>query len=250
MASVAALHRGARPAGAGTRRRPRRSRRASSRPIAATNSIIITAPDAIYNNLRAVVEKLDVRRAQVYVEALIVEVTADKAAEFGIQWQSLSGARQVRHAGLRRHQLRQRPGQNITRHRRRTRPPPARGLNVGVVNGTITIPGVGVEVLNLGLLVRALETDANANILSTPTLLTLDNEEAKIVDRPERARSSPASTRVPARPPRRRRSRRSSARTSASRCGSSRRSPRAARCGCRSTRKSPASQDSTNASPA
>src|SRR5579859_5820868 len=58
---------------------------------AATNSIIITAPDAIYNNIRAALDKLDVRRAQVYVEALIVEVTASKAAEFGIQWQDLNG---------------------------------------------------------------------------------------------------------------------------------------------------------------
>ena len=55
---------------------------------AATNSIIINAPDAIYNNLRAALDKLDVRRAQVYVEALIAEITADKAAEFGIQWQT------------------------------------------------------------------------------------------------------------------------------------------------------------------
>jgi hypothetical protein len=55
---------------------------------AATNSIIINAPDAIYNSLRAVVDKLDARRAQVYVEALIAEITADKAAEFGIQWQT------------------------------------------------------------------------------------------------------------------------------------------------------------------
>jgi general secretion pathway protein D len=49
------------------------------------------APEPVYNNLRAIIEKLDVRRAQVYVEALIVEVSADKAAEFGIQWQALSG---------------------------------------------------------------------------------------------------------------------------------------------------------------
>ncbi len=74
----------------------------------ATNSIIITAPDAVYNNLRAVIDKLDVRRAQVYVEALIVEVTADKAAEFGIQWQSLQRLEHQRHAGVRRHQLRRR----------------------------------------------------------------------------------------------------------------------------------------------
>ena len=49
------------------------------------------APEPVYNNLRAIIEKLDVRRAQVYVEALIVEVSADKAAEFGIQWQALHG---------------------------------------------------------------------------------------------------------------------------------------------------------------
>jgi general secretion pathway protein D len=146
---------------------------------AATNSIIITAPDAIYNNLRAALEKLDVRRAQVYVEALIAEVTADKAAEFGIQWQDLTGVGKSTgqvfggtNFGT--------AGQNIIGISQN--PSTAgQGLNIGVVKGTITIPGVGVQILNLGLLVRALETDANANILSTPTLLTLDNEEAKIV---------------------------------------------------------------------
>ena len=55
------------------------------------------------------------------------------------------------------------------------------GLNVGIIKGTVTIPGVSGQVLNLELLVRALDTDVNANILSTPTLLTLDNQEANIV---------------------------------------------------------------------
>src|SRR5205823_8704695 len=58
---------------------------------AANNALIIMAPEPIYNNLRAIIEKLDVRRAQVFIEALIVEVTADKAGEFGIQWQVLTG---------------------------------------------------------------------------------------------------------------------------------------------------------------
>jgi general secretion pathway protein D len=145
---------------------------------AATNSIIISAPDAIYNNLRAVVDKLDVRRAQVYVEALIAEITADRAAEFGIQWQSLSGLEKsgtqafggTNFGG---------PGQNVLGIAANPATA-ARGLNIGVIQGTVTIPGVG-EILNLGLLVRALETDSNANILSTPTLLTLDNEEARII---------------------------------------------------------------------
>ena len=147
---------------------------------AATNSIIITAPDAIYNNLRAALDKLDVRRAQVYVEALIAEITADKAAELGIQWQDLTGlgksGAQVfggTNFGTAAQNIIGLSGNPTTA---------GRGLNIGVVKGTITLPGVGgAQILNLGLLVRALETDANANILSTPTLLTLDNEEAKIV---------------------------------------------------------------------
>ena len=57
----------------------------------ATNSLIVTAPEPLYRNIRAIVDKLDVRRAQVVIESLIVEVTADKAAEFGIQWQALGG---------------------------------------------------------------------------------------------------------------------------------------------------------------
>ena len=145
---------------------------------AATNSIIITAPDAIYNNLRAALEKLDVRRAQVYVEALIAEVTASKAAEFGIQWQSLSGLSQTSTTGF--------GGTNFGTTAQsilgisQNPATVGQGLNIGIVKGTITLPG-GTQILNIGALVRALETDANANILSTPTLLTLDNEEAKIV---------------------------------------------------------------------
>ena len=145
---------------------------------AATNSIIITARDAIYNNLRAALDKLDVRRAQVYVEALIAELTADKAAEFGIQWQSLSGLGKTETQGFGGTNFGT-TGQNIIGLSQNPATA-APGLNVGVVKGTVEIPGVG-RIVNLGLLVRALETDANANILSTPTLLTLDNEEAAIV---------------------------------------------------------------------
>ena len=146
----------------------------------ATNSILINAPDAIYNNLRAVIDKLDARRAQVYVEALIAEITADKAAEFGIQWQNLAGAGKTdggaRGFGGTNFGT---PGQNIIGVAANPAGV-ARGLNIGVIKGRVTIPGVG-EILNLGLLVRALEIDNNANILSTPTLLTLDNEEARII---------------------------------------------------------------------
>jgi len=154
---------------------------------AASNALIITSSDAVYNNLRTVVEMLDVRRAQIFVEALIAEVTADKAAEFGIQWQALNGIN--------------RPGANViggtnfgTQGAGGAAGAPGgniisaatnigtvgQGLNIGVVRGSMNIPGIGT-VLNLGMLARVLENDVNANILSTPNLLTLDNEEAKII---------------------------------------------------------------------
>jgi len=146
---------------------------------AASNAIIISAPQPVVASLMAVIEKLDIRRAQVYVEALIVEVTADKAAEFGVQWQvinPLSNSTQGfggTNFGARG------TGTNIidAAGNLSTVGP---GLNVGIVRGQITLPGVGT-ITNLAALARALESDAKANILSTPNLLTLTNEEAKIV---------------------------------------------------------------------
>jgi len=148
----------------------------------ANNALVILAPEAVYNNLRAVIDKLDLRRAQVYIEALIVEVTSDKAAEFGIQWQVLTGA------GINKNGVQGVGGTNFTPRGSGGNIIDAtvnlgslgQGLNLGVINGSITIPGLGI-ISNLGLLIRALDTDSRANILSTPTLLTLDNEEARII---------------------------------------------------------------------
>jgi general secretion pathway protein D len=148
----------------------------------ANNALIVMAPEPIYNNIRAIVEKLDVRRAQIYVEALVVEVTADKAAEFGIQWNLLDPNR------FNNNQTQIGGGTNFTPRGSGTNLLDAQvslgalgqGLNLGVIRGTINIPGLGT-ITNLALLARALEADANTNILSTPNLLTLDNEEAKIV---------------------------------------------------------------------
>jgi general secretion pathway protein D len=143
-----------------------------------TNSLVIIAPDAVYQALRGVIEQLDARRAQVFVEALIVEVTSTKAAEFGIQWQAFpsnpgSGATQ----GFGIQNFNTNPGSNIGQI---GQDPTTlgQGLSLGLIRGKITL--AGLEILNIAALIRALETDATANILSTPTLLTLDNEEAKI----------------------------------------------------------------------
>ena len=146
----------------------------------ASNALIIMAPEPVYNNLRAVIERLDTRRAQVFVEALIVELTSDKAAEFGIQWQVLTGATKNNLQGIGNTNFGPRgSGTNII-DASINLGSVGNGLNLGVINGTIAIPGLGI-ISNLGLLIRALESDSSANILSTPTLLTLDNEEARII---------------------------------------------------------------------
>ncbi|MFZ1909310.1 MAG: type II secretion system secretin GspD [Burkholderiales bacterium] len=145
----------------------------------ATNALIISAPDAIYNSLRAAIEKLDIRRKEVYVKALIAEVTSDRAAEFGVQWQSLNGASSGTASGIGGTNF----GTTTQNIQSFAQNPTAAGtgLNVGVVKGVVTIPGISGQVLNIELLVRALDTDSSANILSTPSLLTVDNQVANIV---------------------------------------------------------------------
>ena len=143
---------------------------------AATNSLIISAPEPQYRQLRAVIDKLDARRAQVYVESLIAEVNADKAAEFGIQWQGALGKNGDTNVGLLGTNF-SIGGANLIKLATQAATgavAPSTGLNMGVANQTN-----GVYVL--GFLARFLQTNGDGNILSTPNLLTLDNEEAKII---------------------------------------------------------------------
>ena len=146
----------------------------------ANNALIIMGPEPLYNNLRAIIERLDVRRAQVFVEALIVEVAADRVAEFGIQWQILQGIDKTNVQGFGGTNFGTRDSGNNIISGSINLGALGQGLNLGVIDGTVTIPGLGT-ITNLGFLARALETEAGANILSTPTLLTLDNEEARII---------------------------------------------------------------------
>ncbi|MCC7040934.1 MAG: type II secretion system secretin GspD [Burkholderiales bacterium] len=146
----------------------------------ATNALVIMGPEPLYNNLRTIIERLDVRRAQVFVEALIVEVAADKAAEFGIQWQFLQGLGRDGVQGFGGTNFGARDSGNNIIAGSVDITSLGQGLNAGIVNGTISLPGIGT-LYNLAFLARALEQTTGANILSTPTLLTLDNEEARII---------------------------------------------------------------------
>jgi len=141
------------------------------------NALIITAPEPVYNNLRRVIDMLDKRRAQVLVEALIVELTSDRASELGIQWLA-GGSAQGKSANVVGGTNFGSGGQNIAGV--------IQGLATASKTGSLGLaPGLNLGIFSgkagLGVLARALENDANANILSTPNLLTLDNEEARIV---------------------------------------------------------------------
>ncbi|MEN9902304.1 MAG: hypothetical protein RL651_968 [Pseudomonadota bacterium] len=152
----------------------------------ATNSLIITASESFYRNLREVIDKLDRRRTQVYVEALIVEVESSNSAQLGIQWQGLINA----------------GGQNVPFGGTNYGSPPA-GINIvdlsrnaaGILNPAVG----GVDTLaksngmNIGMLskfggnytvsalISALDKEGGTRVLSTPNLVTLDNEEARIM---------------------------------------------------------------------
>ncbi|WP_395060901.1 type II secretion system secretin GspD [Paraburkholderia silvatlantica] len=148
----------------------------------ATNSLIITAPDAVYRNLRAVINQLDARRAQVYIEALIVELNSTTNANLGIQWQVASGNV---YAGT---NLAAGSGNSIVNLTAAAAAAAStgglanalgssglqQGLNVGWIKNIFGVQG-------LGALLQALSQTADANVLSTPNLITLDNQEAKIV---------------------------------------------------------------------
>jgi general secretion pathway protein D len=139
----------------------------------AANALIITAPPDQFRSLEGIIRKLDIRRAQVLVEAIIAEVSYDRAKKLGVQW-IVDGT-------------------------------PDGSGPVGVINlGTPSISDVGTAIkggggvqlgagtfigagkfnsasVNFAALIQALDSDSTSNILSTPTLMTLDNQEAKIV---------------------------------------------------------------------
>lgn len=142
-----------------------------------TNALVVRAGKSDFQTIQNVVEKLDVRRLQVYVEALIAEVSADTAREFGIQWQAAEGLQGNNEGVVGSTSFN--VGDSIQGAAQNPLGLGA-GLSVGYVDGTLTLPD-GTNVANVLGLVRALETRSDANVLSTPNLLTMDNEEAEIV---------------------------------------------------------------------
>ncbi|MFL9931040.1 type II secretion system secretin GspD [Paraburkholderia sp. RL18-103-BIB-C] len=149
---------------------------------AATNSLIITAAEPVYRNLRAVIDQLDARRPQVYIEALIVELNSNTSGNLGIQWQIANNSL---FAGTNLSTGSSNSIINLTAAAAAAGSTGGlatalgasglqQGLNVGWIHNIFGVQG-------LGALLQALSQTADANVLSTPNLITLDNEEAKIV---------------------------------------------------------------------
>ena len=136
----------------------------------ATNSLIISASPDQYKSLQSIIEKLDIRRAQVMVEAIIVDLDASKAKDIGVQLAGIGADGEIS-GGV----VSQASNTGGT----------LGGVISSVVADQVPVFGDGLTFLggakNFALMFRALESDADTNILSTPSLLTLDNNEAEIV---------------------------------------------------------------------
>jgi len=142
-------------------------------PDPSSNSLVVTASREDYKTIKEVIEKLDKRRKQVFVEALIMEITTDRKLQFGVEWRSTKdftgkGAGAI--GGL--------DFGNINAVAQNPLNAP-QGLSIGVVDGVISY--AGKDFLNLGALITVLKTESGINILSTPNIMTTDNKEAEIV---------------------------------------------------------------------
>lgn len=152
---------------------------------AETNALVISAAPAVFRELEAVIRQLDVRRAQVQVEAIIAEVSDELASELGVQWQSADVGEDARGViGGTNFGGSTGAGGIVGGLTNPLSVIGGNGLNVGYLRGSISLPigpdGSDVTVFQLGALVKALRGDGRANVLSSPSIVTLDHQEAEI----------------------------------------------------------------------
>lgn len=144
-----------------------------------TNSLIITAPSEIQLNLHSVIRRLDVRRAQVLVEAVIAEVSNDVARKLGVQW-VLYGNQGTAPVGMTNFDNSGVGIANLANIVQQAKQNSAISNNIAA-GAFLGLGKFDNGIINFGILLQALSTDTNTNVLSTPSLLTLDNQEAEIV---------------------------------------------------------------------
>jgi general secretion pathway protein D len=160
------------------------AKEASIQAHAETNALVITADPAVFRGLSAVIRQLDIPRAQVLIEGVIAELSDEYAREVGVQWQSTNlennpdgsvGTGIIGGTNF--------PGQSGAGGIIGASINPigvGSGLSLGYVGGSITLPGSDEPILQIGALVRALGGDGRNNILSSPSVVTLDNQETEL----------------------------------------------------------------------
>ena len=138
-----------------------------------TNSVIVSAPPALMSSLSSVIRQLDIRRAQVLVEAIIVEVSEGNGINLNVQWATPSGGTSFNDNGASTgevigaaYQLKQDPDDYEG----------AAGVLKKLAGGVVGYAGN-----DWGVMLQAISTDSNSNILATPSVTTLDNQEASFV---------------------------------------------------------------------
>lgn len=142
---------------------------------AENNALVVTAPPKTMRSLMGIIDKLDIRRAQVLVQAVIVEVRADKTAELGVNW-AIDGSGDNFAVGAFVQPI---AGGSIVDIIRGIDDPST--LTPGAITGT-TIGGgrVGSGNTDFAAVLRAIRNDSDTNIIATPSIVTLDNQEAQI----------------------------------------------------------------------
>jgi len=143
-----------------------------------TNALVITAPPKIMRSLMSIVDKLDIRRAQVLIEAIIVEVQEDKSAELGVNWAAWSEDDDTRipFGGF----LNPVGGVNLI-NLAAAIDNPAGGIPEGLSSGTtIGIGRIANTGVNFAAMLRALRGDSSTNVIATPSAVTMDNQEAEL----------------------------------------------------------------------
>ncbi|NOY64916.1 MAG: type II secretion system secretin GspD [Nitrospirae bacterium] len=145
----------------------------------ATNTISVVGDPEVYARVESLIEKLDIPRDQIFVEALIIETTLEEGAKFGVEW--LAGAGDKNTAGAATF-LNTGDLVNFSSPVLEGKPPNLSalpgGFSLGILGNVITYEGVKFPTLTA--LVNAIKSKSGINILSKPQLLTLDNEEAEV----------------------------------------------------------------------
>src|SRR5262245_37386665 len=140
------------------------------------NALIITAPAKLMRAIMAIIDKLDIRRPQVLVEAIIADIDYNKDSELGVNWAAYSNSGSNVPAGAVVSPI----GGTSSVELATGVPNPANVSTTLLQGTTIGVGRIAVSGLNFAAIVRAIRTDTNNNIIATPSALTMDNQEAEL----------------------------------------------------------------------